>query len=229
MNNFCLLMYCNEKYKLFQEKTSRSLIESGIINKSFIKDENDLKQTIFYEEHKKILSVPRGAGYCLWKPYYILETLLLLQDNEILFYLDSGDCIINILEFKEKIDKLIFDKDYLFFDGGFLQKEYTRYDCFYMMNCLNSNYTDRIQLEAGVLFLKNTPFIKNFVKEWLYYCSNYQIISDEQNIYGNNFPEFKDHRHDQSILTNLVEKYKLSSIPMENSVRQDNIKCNYYK
>jgi len=43
--------------------------------------------------------------------------------------------------------------------------------------------------------------------QWLDWCQIEAVVSDNANIYGKpNFDEFKDHRHDQSIITNLVIK-----------------------
>jgi hypothetical protein len=46
-----------------------------------------------------------------------------------------------------------------------------------------------------------------FLKEWQRYLRDPRIVTDENNMYGINFPEFKDHRHDQSVLTILCTKY----------------------
>jgi hypothetical protein len=219
-------MYCDNKYKHLQTYIAQSLLKSGIISRVVLKDENDLKQTSFYGDHKEILSAAQGAGYCLWKPYYILETLSTLKNDETLFYLDSTDWIFYPTKFKTLVDEIMLNQDFLFFEGGFLQKEYTRYDCFHLMNCLNTEYTDKIQLEAGVLLLKNTKFTRMLVQEWLNYCKDPQIIMNIANKHGSNFSEYKDHRYDQSVLTNLVQKYKLPVIPMTNQLR-NTFKCNY--
>jgi len=226
MKKFCLLMYCDNKYKPLQTYIAESLLKSGIISRTVLKDENDLKQTSFYEDHKTILSASQGAGYCLWKPYYILETLNTIKNDEILFYLDSTDWIFYPKEFQTMVNEIMLNQDFLFFEGGFLQKEFTRYDCFYLMNCLDLEYTDKIQLEAGIVFFKNTEFNKLFVQEWLDYCKNPQIIMNIPNKHGSNFFEYKDHRYDQSVLTNLVQKYKLPVVPMTNQLR-NKFKCNY--
>ena len=33
----------------------------------------DFTKTAFYKSHIEIAAQPRGAGYWLWKPYYILQ------------------------------------------------------------------------------------------------------------------------------------------------------------
>ena len=56
---------------------------------------------------------------------------------------------------------------------------------------------------------KNTEFATNIISEWLSYCKIPDIITDSANKLGENFDGFKEHRHDQSILTNIKVKYNL--------------------
>ncbi|MDE6626424.1 MAG: hypothetical protein K2K56_08650 [Lachnospiraceae bacterium] len=58
-----------------------------------------------------------------------------------------------------------------------------------------------------IVFRKSKRSVQ-FVKEWLYYCQYEDIITDAQNHMGkDNFKEFIDHRHDQSIFSVLSKKY----------------------
>jgi hypothetical protein len=48
------------------------------------------------------------------------------------------------------------------------------------------------------------------VEEWLTYCMDPRIITDQDNTCGQpNLPEFRDHRHDQSVISLLVAKYRI--------------------
>jgi hypothetical protein len=182
-----------------------------------------LVTTNFYKENQEVLDLPRGGGYWLWKPFIILDSLNKMNDNDLLFYLDSGD------EFSDGLAKFLnnyFSNNYidslLTFGGTNKQKWYTKRDTFILMNCDTKEYHNHIQLEAGVICLKKTDKIIKLVSEWLSYCSNKNIITDIENITGPNLDGFKDHRHDQSVLTNLAIKYKLN---INNLVRQY-ITCN---
>lgn len=229
MNSYNLLMYADKAYLPFRDKTVTDLKQTHIFNSYILKTRSDLIDTEFYFKNKTILDCPRGGGCWAWKPYFILEALNMLPDNEILFYIDSMDYIVNPYHLKKLCDKKFETYDYLFFTGNNPQKEYTRYDCFYLMDCLQEKYFNQIQMEAGIMFLKNTSFIKEFIKEWLHYCLNYQIISfDAKNIYGDNDPIFKEHRDDQSVLTNLICKYNIPTIPITDEIRNSQIHCNYY-
>ena len=48
------------------------------------------------------------------------------------------------------------------------------------------------------------------MEEYLEYCRDPRIIKDGDNISGNvNFPEFKEHKYDQRVLTNIKTKYSI--------------------
>lgn len=51
----------------------------------------------------------------------------------------------------------------------------------------------------------------SFVSEWLTYAQDSRIITDDKNIFGlDNYPGFRGHRHDQTILSLLAKKWGLT-------------------
>ena len=78
------------------------------------------------------------------------------------------------------------------------------------MGCEDNKYLNSTQLEAGCCaFTKNDVTLK-FVKEWLSFCENYDVISNESKT--PNKQNFREHRYDQSILTNLVIKHDIKTV-----------------
>jgi len=68
-------------------------------------------------------------------------------------------------------------------------------------------------LASFIVCIKNANNIQ-FFKEWLTYAEDSRIITDDPNVCGlGNYPEFKDHRHDQSILSLLGRKYNITTLP----------------
>ena len=74
------------------------------------------------------------------------------------------------------------------------------------MNADTEFYHQRKQnFHATWFILKKNKFTLNFMKEWLEYSQDYRLITDSPNECGLlNYPEFSDHRHDQSILSCLI-------------------------
>lgn len=171
-----------------------------------------LIQTDFYREHKKILDYERGGGYWLWKPFIILETLNRINEGDVVFYQDAGDHV------RARIITAIRDHmvnhDHIVHEWGFptmyfYNRQATKRDCFILMDCDEPKYYNEKHVEAGTIAFKNTAFNRYFMGEWIKYCGMEQAVTDSENIHGENFPDFRFHRHDQSVLTNLLIKHNM--------------------
>jgi hypothetical protein len=77
------------------------------------------------------------------------------------------------------------------------------------MDCDNEKYHNSQMTYASICFWKKTDTTMSFLEEWLRYCKNPNVLTDIENIHGDNLPNFVDHRHDQSVLTNLTIKYDM--------------------
>jgi hypothetical protein len=183
-----------------------------------------LTETEFYKKNQHILDQKRGAGFCLWKPFLVLETLKTMEDGDVLFYLDSADTFKN--EIKDFLKAYFSNEnnEIILTAGAFPNKDWTKRDCFILMECDEPRFHNAIQLEAGVLAIKKTDGMVNFVEEWLGYCKNENIITTIENVHGENFPSYKDHRYDQSVLTNLALRHGINGT----KVLRQFIKCNVY-
>ena len=171
----------------------------------------------FVKKYSDIAST-RGYGYWQWKPIIILDALSKLNDGDIVGYVDSGNLVINSLDYifnacREQ-DIVLFDNR----DGNFQKethrnKEWTKRDCFVLMDCDSEIYYNASQVDGAYQFYKKTPKTIEFLTEYMSFCSNDNIISDLPNITKDNLPEFKDHRHDQSILSLMAVKYNIQLLP----------------
>lgn len=163
---------------------------------------------VFKKENDKVLSSPVGFGYWLWKPYFILRKLNEVNDNDIVFYTDCGDDIAkDITPFLLEVLK---DTDFFIVQHVYYNYRHTKKDCYVLMDCDEPKYYESLHMEAGVCgFRKNEQTIK-FVTDWLNYCKDYRIISDENSI--SDHKEYLFHRHDQSVLSNLVIKNNIKTI-----------------
>ena len=154
----------------------------------------------------------RGFGYWLWKPYLIIKTLELLDDEDILVYLDCG-CEIDIRNKNQilelfkivKTDKII---------GSYVKKSkesaWTKKDLFIALQTLKSKYIYSEQRQATGLILLKCKEVVKLVNQWYKIGSNYHLIDDSSSK-EKNFNNFKEHRHDQSILSLLTKKYNIFS------------------
>ncbi|TXT32951.1 MAG: hypothetical protein FD136_1189 [Chitinophagaceae bacterium] len=193
---------------------------------------NDFSKTDFYLKYKNITDQKRGAGYWLWKPYYILQHLNKLHENDILIYCDSGldiiDSLSPLIELVRSQNSgiLLFENyqgsGYFNRTSGFKVNEeniyiemnkckyWTKRDAFILMGADSSEYWDAAQTDACFQIYRKTETSLKFVREWLAYCCNEQILTDTPNLSGKeNFDNFFGHIHDQTIVSLLAKKYQL--------------------
>jgi len=207
-NNIKVLTFAKGNFIESQNKLKNHLNSIGIKNQKHLTD-NDLPSS-FTNEHADILSLKKGYGYCIWKPFIILDELNLTNEDEILLYIDSTD-----LPEKSFFDLILehFKKNsYFFVNRGYNHGQWTKRDTFVLMNCDSPKYYNHVQLEAGVIGLKNNNFNRELIQEWFHYTKNKNILTETPNI--SNLPNvnnFIEHRYDQSILTNLFIKHNLIS------------------
>lgn len=206
-----LINYANNHFYNSQMNNSESGLKYGDFTDTIKYKYYNLDKQ-FLEKNKEILKLHRGAGYWIWKPYIILKTLQQVSENDIIFYCDSGVTILN--SFKPLFELCQNDeKGIILFDGHLINKTWTKRDCFYYMGCDESKYTDAIHLTASFQLVRKTNFSISFYEELLRFCEDRRILTDDENTCGlSNYDSFKEHRHDQSVLTNLKIKYDVSAI-----------------
>lgn len=181
----------------------------------------DSLDTEFKRKNQHILSQSRGGGFWLWKPYIILATLKQVKDGDYVFYIDSGNKIVSdpgiLFNTVDTTDKgiLLFENR----DGSYMDKEvqgkvwqnymFTKYDCFEKMKCNTKEYIYGNQIDGSYILVKRNNYNIGFFEEYLKWAEDEDIITDIPNKLGENYPGFRDHRHDQSICSLLAIREKL--------------------
>ncbi|MDJ0523012.1 MAG: hypothetical protein QNJ90_13160 [Planctomycetota bacterium] len=176
-----------------------------------------LMATPFYAAHRDVLDRPRGAGYWAWKPYIIRQALEDAREGDHVVYWDVGrgreDARETGNRFRRSIRPLVRWCDRQ--GGGALpgvwipqsgaNGMWTKRDCFARMGCDEPRYWEAPQVSASFSIWRRDARSLAFVDRWLACVCDPQLVTDDPNTCGlPDLPGFVDHRHDQSILTNLV-------------------------
>lgn len=170
----------------------------------------------FYKKHKRKFDELKNAG-CVWKPYIIKEVMESSNADDFIYYSDVTDLLKSgLLEFtKKQAEKYLIS----LIASNFINNEWTKWDCFSLMDCIEDKYLYTHQLDAGQIGIIKSFGTETFIKEWLDYCLQDDILLDHT-ITEEKF-QVNRHSRDQSILTNLAVKYNLPSTPI-------NYFINYY-
>jgi hypothetical protein len=206
-----MTLLVNFSGKSFEESRLRlntSAIKYGI-DKVFSYDEEYIKKTAFYRDHKSIFKYEKGLGYWLWKPFLILETLKCGNEGDIVIYSDAG---IEIIDDISPLISLCNEHNIVLFSNGNLKNKFwVKRDCFVLMEVEEKKFWNGPQVDAAFCMFKNNVHTRGFVMEWLSYCTDERILSDSGNVMGKkNFFGFHFHRHDQSVLSLLAIKQGLT-------------------
>jgi hypothetical protein len=203
-----LVCFANRRFAVAQHCLVRSAERFGF-DRICAFDERHVRQTDFFRRHQAILSAARGAGYWLWKPYYIAEVLEQAAEDDVVVYCDSGN------EFIADPRPLIEicqngDGPMLFQTHDNLNIAWTKRDCFVGMDCDKPQFHHAQQLAGGLQIYRRCAASLEFVQSQLSYCSRSELLTDADNTCGlPNYPEFVEHRHDQSIMSLLAERWRL--------------------
>lgn len=207
-----LINYAEGRFKNSQLKNSQSGLAAGFNTVFQMSAENidpDFRNT-----NKAILNSTKGAGYWLWKPYFLNHLINEINTNDLIFYADAGSVFIKNVG--PIFDQIISSKTgVLCFSlaGNHLEKHYTKADLFKYMHLNNDSVRDTPQRMASFIGMRKTAIAKRICAEFLCIASHYHLISDSDNLDGFNEPEFVGHRHDQSIWSLLTKKYDLQPCP----------------
>ena len=201
------ISYGSEQYDKQLEYNGKSALEIAKVNEFYGYKPKDIDHD-FREKNKYILEKGRGNGYWLWKPYFLYKTLkekldygdYLIYSDAAIMYVDSAQKLVDFLK-EKKLDMYLHRLPHL-------ERQYTKRDAFILLGVDQPFYAETGQFNAAFQIYRKTKFTEFFLEEYLYYAQDKRIITDDANELGvGNYDDFRDHRHDQSILSLLTKKY----------------------
>ncbi len=204
--------FANDKFLKSLNILEETSLANGDIDEFIRYTIEDLKINNFYQENQRILSKPLGAGYWIWKPFIILQTMEQIDEGDIVLYTDAGMRVMDSLLSLFKITETSKDKRMLFAltmnYGTHRHSEYTKRDCFILMGQDEEKYWNARMLNAAFSLWMKTQKNIDFLTEWMNYMKDSRIVTYEPNVCGKpNLPDYIDHRHDQAVLSLLSLKY----------------------
>jgi len=196
--------------------------EIVIFNKTDIDSE-------FMKNNMSILNCSRGGGYWLWKPYIITKTLEKINEGDVIFYLDSKYYFIE--EFTQLYSDYIVNNDLLVWKNKpnepiWFMKNWCKMDVLQKYNMIDKVfYENAVDCWGGALVVKKTADSVQYMDEWLKMCCIYEDITDSPSQLENS-PIFREHRHDQSLLSIVLHKHNIQMQYFEKKYLQ-NVRCPY--
>lgn len=153
---------------------------------------------------QKVFSCPsRGWAF---KSCVILDALSKMNDGDYLLWVDSNDVLIAnpqpIFEFCDQHNVYFHDHWPVYYKNS----DWTNRDMFVGMSCDEVKYHNAPQIQVNIMGFKKNEFVISFVEEWAKYSTDYDVMIKNEML---NYPGYREHRHEQSIVSILREKYNM--------------------
>jgi len=207
-----LINYADGAFEEARLKNSMSGLAAGF--DAVIQYSSKDIDSLFYENNKEILTQQRGAGYWLWKPYFIFKTLQNIKEGDVVFYSDSGAEFVKPME---PLFSLIKEKEVVGFkmSGNHKEGQYTRKAVIEALS-VNPNKTANLNQDMasfiGVKKTSKTEKEDHVIGSWLNYCQDPELIMDKPAT-SNEWKGFIDHRHDQSLWSLVSKMFNIHKAP----------------
>jgi len=189
---------------------NQNVLAASAVNKGFdfiLNYRRSHLDPTFVKENIAILSQKKGAGFWLWKPWLILKTLETVPENDIVVYMDSGVLFRNpikpLVDLANEHEIILFEYDPDEYWGK--PVNITKREIFLALECDTEKCHKGRHVWSGAAIFKNTPKSRALVKEWLTYCLDEKLLTDELDA-AIQHPEFKRQYHDEAILNTLYNK-----------------------
>ena len=223
-------VYCTFSGSMYDQTTERIVKDSlGFgVHEVRVYDDRWLMEQPFYTVNRWIFehishAQHRGFGWYCWKPFVILqewENILLNRAeacqcaacqcaDDIILWTDADTFPIGDLT--PLYDRCKADGGIMLFAAeGWAQGQATKRSCMVAMGADNEAGRKAQHATARfALFEVGNWRAQQFLMEWLAYCLNPMCVGLDLDQCGPQYPEYQEHRSDQSILTNLAHKYGL--------------------
>ncbi len=214
--------YGSGPWRASMENLCDSAIKYGIFDEVLRFCEEDLEQDPeFWPRHQAwIQANRRGGGYWLWKSYLTQKVLNSLNENDILIYMDAGCYLWPAPQARKRLDEylqIVKNHPAGFFGFGTEYPNYiwTKQDIFDYFNTNSEEEKQKPQIMSGATIWRKCETTMKMATEWYnIMATNYNLIDDSPSK-AINHPDFKENRHDQSILTMLIHKYNAAYAPTD--------------
>lgn len=209
-----LICYADDQMTISQQLCLKSAIEVGKIDQALSCCPSGIDR-FFQQRHKRILEAPQrggGKGFWLWKPYIVDQAIRALPEGDTLIYCDSGvEWVAPFSHLQRRIatEKYEAENDIFLFSNGHRHIDWCKLEVISKMfgvpakwDYAGQGYQHYKQVQASVMVFRVNEYTRDFCARWLAWSCIPGFIDDSLSI--DQLNEFREHRNDQSILTNLA-------------------------
>lgn len=200
------ITYGDELYYESLQRISAQAASVGCFDKIITYTDADLPEEI---RNHPLMQHRRGGGYWLWKPYFILKTLQEAHEGDIVVYIDAG-CEVFRHPSWDSFFEMMKTHGLICFKIAALMKYWSRKNLLQSYASSTRNMGEMWQVMSGVSFW--TRMALPIAQEWYNVMATHpeyvQDVSPAERL--KEIAGFIENRHDQSVLTCVIHKRRLS-------------------
>ena len=214
--------YAGTRKRICQQATDQTIDNKPFFTKVFCNSEDDLSPE-FLAKHKHFIDThKRGYGYWIWKSDVVLTALKQAPEGAAIVFADAG-CTLNqegmprLLEYIKLAQNADLNILGLHLEDFHQVGTWTKLVTLISLE-VNDEELKKAQIAGGIFVaIKNEKTVKFFETfQKLETSRNYTLVDDSKAPFGiQELPQFRAHRHDQSIWTVLLYRGKAAVIPDE--------------
>jgi hypothetical protein len=149
----------------------------------------------------------KGFGFFTWKPYIIYQTLLRMNENDVMFYVDGrtyyNGASVNFIDdfiLNPNLDGLFWRMDNVF------EYQYSKGDYFRILDAREQGIVNSEQYAATFLLIRKNERTMELIRNWKdTLIENKELLINNSSITPN-LDGFIENRHDQAFLSILIKK-----------------------
>lgn len=212
------ISFADSRMRKALERIKRQAEEMQFFDEIELFTEKELGPDFLAENAHLLKPWVRGFGYWKWKPYLIYTQLQKMEEGDELYYIDAG-CHWNVagrerlLEYAEELRANPLGIAAFELGKKCSERRYTKMDVIdYLGVSDNDSVLDSGQICGGHVFVVKKSTSQSFVESWYNATQNTHFIDDSPSVLPN-FPEFREHRHEQSIFSIMCKLNGAAKLP----------------
>jgi hypothetical protein len=204
-----LVTYATGIFLLRQWFLGKSALTNKVVDTVAHWNPSELIAADFGKRAPEISLRSRGSGFWAWKPFIIEQQLAKVPDGDIVLYCDVGRSnhfkLLNrsltpLVEWMDLHQQDVLPGLLIPWKGP--MSMWTKRDALVFTGMDTPEVHAAIPIQASFSLWRASEKSRQFVARWMDLCAQPRLVNDEKGSCG--LPElfdFKDHRHDQSLLT----------------------------
>jgi hypothetical protein len=217
-----LVTFATPRFRHRQLFLGWSALANGVANSATHWTPKKLLAAGFENRCPAIKLSERGSGFYAWKPFIIQKKLEAAPEGDIVFYCDVGRTFPYkllsgsfqvFLDWMQKQEQTVMPGIKIPWGGP--MSMWTKRDAFVSMTMDTPSIHATAPMQASFSIWINGLDSKKIVAEWMNLSAQRQLISDDPSVMG--LPElsgYKEHRHDQSLLSLVCLKHGIQGMDL---------------